>query len=33
MKNLICKKRYPININNVLYFDNKNIDSIKKKLY
>ena len=32
MKNLICKKRYPININNVLYFDNKNIDSIKKKI-
>ena len=32
MKNLIKKKRYPININNVLYFDNENIDSIRKKL-
>ena len=32
MKNLIRKKRYPININNILYFDNENIDSIRKKI-
>jgi len=32
MKSLIRKKRYPININNVFYFDNENIDSIRKKI-
>ena len=32
MKNLIRKKHYPININNVLYLDNDNIDSIRKKI-
>ena len=32
MKSLIRKKRYPININNVFYFDNDNIDSIRKKI-
>ena len=32
MKNLIIKKRYHININNVFYFDNENIDSIRKKI-
>ena len=32
IKNLIRKKHYSININNILYFDNENIDSIRKKI-